>query len=273
MKIDGRQIAQEILSVLKERIAKQNVKPHLAIIIIGNNPASLAYVKQKELRAKDIGSKTTLISLAPKTREDELIAKINELNSDKTLHGIIVQKPLPKHMNNDRINLSITPEKDIDGFTANSKFDSPIGLAVLEILKKLYKDFAVLKNKKIVILGKGETGGKPIKQAFLKLDVDPIVVDSKTQNPEKIIKTSDIVISAVGKKEVIKPNMLKKSAVLIGAGQHIEEDGQFHGDYEEEKIKDIASFYTITPGGIGPVNVAMLLKNLLKATEIIWPTT
>ncbi len=266
MKINGKKIAQEILDELKNNIAKKNIKPHLAIIVVGKNPPSLSYVKQKQLKAKEIGIKTTLISFNESVNENKLINVIKKLNNDKKINGIIVQKPLPKQIDNQEINKSVNPQKDIDGFNPNSRFTNPISLAVLKILKNIYKDLSVLKNKKIVILGKGETGGKPIIKTFFKLGINPVVIDSKTKNPEKIIKLSDIVISAVGK-EIIKPNMLKKGVVLIGTGQHIEKDKKFYGDYNEEEIKNIASFYTTTPGGIGPINVAMIFKNLLLKND------
>jgi len=266
MKINGKQIAKNILKELKKDIAKRKTKPHLAIIIIGNNPSSISYVKQKQLKAKNIGVKISLIKLDEKISENELINIIEKLNNDQKINGIIVQKPIPKQINNEKINLSINPEKDVDGFSPNSKYNPPIGLAILEVLKNIYKDLSALKNKKIVILGKGETGGKPIRKTLLKLGLSPIIIDSKTKNPKKIIKSSDVVISVVGKKEVIKDNMLKKGVVLIGAGQHLE-DQNFYGDYNEKEIKNTASFYTTTPGGIGPINVAMIFKNLLQKKD------
>ncbi len=263
MKIEGKKIAQNILTQLKKEIAKKKTKPHLAIIIVGENPASISYVKQKIIKAKEIGIETTLITLNEKITEKTLIDSIDKLNNNERITGIIVQKPLPKHIDNKKINSSINPQKDIDGFNPNSKFTPPIGLAALEILKHIYKDLNILKNKKIVILGKGETGGKPISKTFLKLGINPVVIDSKTKNIEKDIKLADIIISAIGKKEIIKAEYLKKRVILIGIGQHLEKE-KFYGDYNEKEIKKIASLYTTTPGGMGPINVAMLLKNLIS---------
>jgi methylenetetrahydrofolate dehydrogenase (NADP+) / methenyltetrahydrofolate cyclohydrolase len=267
MKIDGKQIAQGILEDLKIKIEKEAKKPHLAIVSVGNDPASISYVKQKQLRAEEIGAKTTLIKLDSRIDENELVAVIEKLNNNNDINGIIVQKPLPEQIDNRVIDLRINPKKDIDAFNPESKFVFPIGLAILEVLKKIYKNLENLKNKKIVILGKGETGGKPIRETLERTGVDPIIIDSKTVSPKQIINTADIIISAVGKKNIIKSSMLKNGVALIGAGQHRENDGEFHGDYEEEEIKNITSFYTPTPGGIGPINVAMLLKNLFDATQ------
>jgi methylenetetrahydrofolate dehydrogenase (NADP+) / methenyltetrahydrofolate cyclohydrolase len=268
MKIDGRQIAKEILDSLRIKIAKQNVKPHLAIIIVGTDPASITYVKQKQIKAEEIGAETTLVNLKTETSQEDLAKLVDKFNKDSAINGIIVQKPLPSHIDNNMINLSINSKKDIDGFNPNTQFESPIGLSILEVLKKTYSNLTSLRDKNIVILGKGETGGKPIKNTLLKLGVKPIIVDSKTENPDEIIKNADIVISAVGKKEIIKASTLKKETVLIGTGQHMEEDKQLHGDYEEKEIENIVSFYTPTPGGIGPINVAMLLKNLCSASGL-----
>jgi len=275
MKIDGREIAQKIFEELREKVRKlkeKNIIPTLAIILVGDDPPSKAYVRQKDLRAKEIGAETTIKYLLLNVLTDELLEIIEQFNKDKNIHGIIVQQPLPAHINVQDVTQAIDPQKDVDGFNLNSKFQPPISMAVLKILEKTYghlpgEQKRHLKNTKIVIAGKGKTGGKLIAQAFKKLGIEPIVVDSKTKNPQNLTKTADIIISAVGKSNVIKPDMIKKGVTLIGIGLHKEVDGKLHGDYEEEEIKNIASFYTPTPGGVGPVNVAMLLKNLVTAAE------
>jgi methylenetetrahydrofolate dehydrogenase (NADP+) / methenyltetrahydrofolate cyclohydrolase len=264
MKIDGVIIAQEILDSLKNKIAENKTTPHLAIIIVGDDPASKAYVRQKVLKAEEIGIKTTLVALDSGIEEEELLTEIKKLNNDDSITGIIVQKPLPKQIRNEIVNETINPSKDIDGFNPAAKFTPPISLSVLEIFIRIYKNLDHIKNKIIVILGKGETGGKPIKETLEKIGCNVILIDSKTKNSNEILKTANIVISAVGKKEIVNPQDLQEDVVLIGVGQH-EENGKFFGDYSEESIQSIASFYTPTPGGIGPINVAMLLKNLVEA--------
>lgn len=263
MKIDGKQIAQKILDELKLKIEKLGKTPNLAIILIANDPASVAYVEQKRLKAKQIGAKTTIINLESRIQNSELEELIDRLNKDNSIHGIIVQQPLPPQINLEKITQAIDPIKDVDGFHAKSKFEPPIAEAVLEILKN-----TPLKSKNIVIVGKGETGGKLIIQAIKKMRIEPIVIDSKTKNSQTLTKKADIIISAVGKSNVIKPEMIKKGTILISIGLHKDPDGKLHGDYNENEIKDIAAFYTPTPGGVGPINVAMLLKNLLIACEI-----
>jgi methylenetetrahydrofolate dehydrogenase (NADP+)/methenyltetrahydrofolate cyclohydrolase len=267
MKIDGKQIAKKILNYLKNRIQKLNVVPHLAIILVGNDPASIAYIEQKKLKAEQIGAKTTMINLDSKIGASELNEEIKKLNSDHAVHGIIVQRPLPLHVDSRIISLAISPKKDVDGFHPNSEFEMPIALAVLRILKEVHASTPGVDVRKIVVIGKGETGGQPIIQTLKKMGINPTVIDSKTKNPEIIMKNADVIISSVGKPHVIKANMIKKGVTLISIGLHKGFDGKLHGDYSEKEIKDIASFYTPTPGGVGPVNVAMLLKNLLIACE------
>ena len=262
MKIDGRRIANTILNDLKTKVKKLNVIPHLAIILVGNDPASIAYIEQKDLKAKIIGAKTTIINLESRIKNSELKKLIEKLNDDNSVHGIIVQQPLPSHINIKEITETIDPKKDVDGFNPKSKFQPPIALAVLKIIKPFLS-----KSKRIVTLGKGETGGKPVAEVLKKMNIKPIIIDSKTKNPQHLTKNADIIISAVGKPNVIKPDMIKRGVILISIGLHKGTDWKLHGDYEEEQIKDLASFYTPTPGGVGPVNVAMLLKNLVASCE------
>jgi methylenetetrahydrofolate dehydrogenase (NADP+) / methenyltetrahydrofolate cyclohydrolase len=265
MKIDGKKISQNILDELKKKVEKlkeKNITPHLAIILVGDNSASITYVNQKKIKAEQIGANTTIIRLPSNISESELIQIVKPFNQNKTIHGIIVQQPLPQNINTETITQAIDPKKDVDGFNSKSQFAMPIALAILDIIKNIgISDF---KSKSIVVIGKGETGGKPIIQALQELGIKPSIVDSQTENPENITKNADIIISAVGKTNIIKQEMMKQNAILIGVGQH-KENGKIIGDYDEEKIKDIASFYTPTPGGVGPIDVTMLLKNLITS--------
>lgn len=258
MKIDGKKIAQLILDDLKLRIQKLNIVPHLAIILVGSDPASIAYVNQKKIKGEQIGAKITVINLESGIQNSELKEIIDKLNNDKSVHGVIVQQPLPPAINIEEITQTIDQKKDVDGFHIDSEFKSPIAAAVIEILKDV-----PLKSKNIVVVGKGETGGKLIIQGLERIGFNPIVIDSKTENPQMLTKNADIIISAVGKPNMITGAMIKKGVILISIGMHKEKDGKLHGDYNEEEIKSKASFYTPTPGGVGPVNVAMLLKNLV----------
>jgi len=278
MKIDGKQIADEILENLKKRVGelkKKKIIPKLAIILVGNDPASAAYVKQKELKVKEIGAKTTTLHLPNKTSQISLIKTIQQFNNDNSIHGIIVQQPLPQKINPEDITNAIAPKKDVDGFHPDSHFQMPIAMAVLKILEKVYiytpgiqsRFVDWLKTKKIVVIGKGETGGKPVIAMLKKMKIPFGLIDSKTKNPENLTKQVDIIISAVGRVNTLKPQMIKRRAILIGIGISRRKSAKLMGDYDQNRIKNIASFYTPTPGGIGPVNVAMLFKNLVLAAE------
>lgn len=278
MKIDGRQIAKKILEELRtkaEKLRKSSITPRLAIILVGDDPASVAYVNQKKIKAELIGAQTTIKHFPSGTSQLTLLKTIQQFNNDKNVHGLIVQQPLPKHIDTNLITQAINPKKDVDGFNPDSKFEMPIAMAALKILEEIrsstpgvqpqFVDW--LKAKKIVVMGKGETGGKPIINALQKIGIEPAIIDSSTMKPELITQNADIIICAVGKANILKPQMIKRGVVLIGIGISKGESAKLMGDYDQNEIKNIASFYTPTPGGIGPVNVAMLLKNLITATE------
>lgn len=267
MIIDGKAIAGEILNDLKTRVnnlKEKRITPTLQIILVGENTQSESYVRQKKLKGEEIEIKVNVLRLESGINNLELLKTIEQLNNDNNVNGIIIQRPLPIQINSNEIDQTVLPEKDVDGFNKNSKFHPPLGEAIITLLKSVDKDF---KTKKIVIIGKGKTGGEPVIKTFKKLGINFNVVDRSTHNSSFIIHNSDIIISAVGKPNTIKPEMIKKNAILISIGLYKGNDGKLYGDYDEEKIKDIASFYTPTPGGVGPVNVACLLKNVIEAAK------
>lgn len=267
MKIDGKAIAENIFTDLKKRVVKlkqKGITPHLVIILIGDDPASQAYVRQKVLKGEAIGVKVTVQSLPKAISQDKLLRSLKLLNADKNIHGIIVQRPLPTHIDEKAIDKAVIPQKDVDGFHINSLFDMPLAIAVIRILEEADKDY---RKKNIVIIGKGQTGGGPIIKKLRTLNIEPKIVDSKTHNQQLLTRKADILISAVGKPQMVKPDMLRKGVILISIGMHKGKDGKLHGDYDEKEIENIATFYTPTPGGVGPVNVAMLLENIVKAAE------
>lgn len=271
MKIDGKMIAEEISSELKLRVEKlkeRNIVPHLYIITFGKNDQTESYLKQKLLRAEQIGAKITIKRFEENVSNDIVYDLIQDLNKDKNVHGIIIQRPLLKDLDEEKISLAVNPQKDVDGFRPDSTFGAPVALAVLKCIEKTNHQNIneYLNGKKISIVGKGITAGKPTINLFKKMGIKITIIDSKTSNMEAILKNSDIIISAVGKDRIIKPEDIKNGAVLIGIGMHVV-DGKLKGDYEEDEIKNVASFYTPTPGGVGPLNVTMLMKNLVEATE------
>lgn len=276
MKIDGREIAKKILDELTIKVQKLKEKgiiPTLAIILVGDNPESASYVGQKELKATKIGAEVITKRLQDGTSETEILNLIQRLNKDPKIHGIIVQRPV-KDVSSQRLNEAVSPEKDVDGFNPSSKFDYPVASAVLMILEQVFRSnikidqfYDYLQKTQIVLIGKGETGGDPIKKTFNKHQISFSLIDSRSVEPKKTLKSADVVISAVGKPGIVRPETLKRGVILVSVGLSKGADGKMRGDYNEEEIKNIASYYTPTPGGVGPVNVAMLLKNLVDAAS------
>ena len=245
-------------------------------------------------RGSDIYSDRGLILVDTKFefgfKDGQLMLIDEALTTDSSVHGVIIQRPLPPHFIEDEIKTAVIPEKDVDGLHPNPTFTPPLALAVMTILQEINKKEAKpsflsrvqflkrgktfshenfkkwLTSKNLVFIGRGEAGGKPIISHVEKIGIPHQVIHSKTQNREDILKTADVIITAVGKKDMVTPDMIKQGVILIGVGLH-KEDGKLSGDYDEEKIRHIASFYTPTPGGVGPVNVAMLLKNVVQAAK------
>lgn len=285
MKVDGRQIAAKIYEKLQSRVGelkKTGITPHLTVILIGKDPASVTYVNQKQKWGKFIGAKITILRFSESITIEELTKKIQQLNTDLDNHAILIQRPVPEQIDTKTLALLVNSQKDVDGFHPDSPYTLPLPLAVVKILEEIYKIpltpfikggaegggfISWLKSQEIVILGKGATAGGPILKYLNQLGVNPTQIDSKTPSPEELIKKADIAISAVGKPNTITPEKIKKGVILIGVGIFRGEDEKLHGDYDEACIKNIAGFYTPTPGGVGPVNVAMLLDNLLNTTE------
>lgn len=299
MKLDGKKLSAIVYEDLERRVRKLKLKgiiPHLAVVLVGNDPASEAYVHQKKKNGEQIGCLVSVHVYPESVSQRELIIRIKELNRKKDVHGIIVQRPLPNHLDELEVDEATDPEKDVDGFLEESPFKEPIALAVDKLLKEALKEIAAkpqhidqislnlgqyasidhyiqaeykawIQQKKVVVLGKGKTGGTPIINYLTSLNVKPEIIDSKTLHPESITKDADIIISTVGKPHMIKKDMIKKGVILIAIGMHRGNDGTLQGDYDEEEIADVAECYTPVPGGVGPVNVAMLLTNLVIAAE------
>lgn len=274
MELSGRKLAEDVLGNVKARVlrlAKKETIPELAIVTVGGEDAWFSYVTQKLKTAERIGIKTKLISLDGKS-EDELFKIVQELNESKSVHGIIVQRPIPASFNRERIVSAIKTMKDIDGFRSDSPYTVPVVLAVQHFIKEAYgvttaSDLKkVLVNQSVLVVGKGETAGKPTTKWLNSERADYNTINTKTKDPCQYIKKADIVISAVGKSHVIDPKCLKKGVVLIGIGIH-KENGKLVGDYDEEQIKSIAKAYTPSPGGVGPLNLAYLFQNLVTAAE------
>ncbi|MCX8008326.1 MAG: bifunctional 5,10-methylenetetrahydrofolate dehydrogenase/5,10-methenyltetrahydrofolate cyclohydrolase [Patescibacteria group bacterium] len=270
--INGRNIADEILENLRQEIHKKHRVPRMVVVLIGNDPSSLSYIRQKQYAAERIGAICQIKQFPHDVSQEIITEEINNANADTTVHGIIVQRPIPKSCVS--IPTLISPQKDIDGLLPESPHEAPSAAAVLTILQEIYKKafshqhadfFSWLRSNHIVVIGKGETAGKPLRLLLEKHSIPFTGIDQSTLNPQDLMKTADILVSCVGKKHIITASMIKHGVILISVGLTRDPDGTIHGDYDEHDIHDKASLYTPTPGGVGPVTVACLMQNLVKA--------
>lgn len=280
MRIDGKAIATEILEGLADKVTAlkiQGITPTLAVILVGDDPGSLSYIKQKTITAEKIGAKLILEQLPATTSQETLASAISYYNHDASVHGLIVQRPVPG-ANVEQILGSVLPSKDVDGFIPQSPFQVPVARAIITILTQIHhqlfaqnlirEDFLPwLIAQPIAVVGRGETAGRPIAHLLATYGCTLSVIHSQTPNRETILKKAAIIISCVGKPRVITKSQVARGVILISVGLSQGADGQLHGDYEESEVSDVASFYTPTPGGVGPINVACLLQNLLDATR------
>lgn len=267
MKIDGRSIAQQLLDNLKIQTAKLKqsaITPTLAVISIGDNRSSEIYIRQKKLKAEEIGAKVDVYNFDQNVSNEEIKILVQKLNNDPLINGIIIQRPAPKHIQIDQLVELISPRKEIDGFGINSSYSIPVAEAVYRMLLTTCPE-QELQTKNIVVLGKGETAGSPIINYLKRKGIEAKVIDSKTKNREELLKNADIIISAVGKENVLKAEEIKNGAVVIGVGLGEDDIGKLRGDFNQEEVEKVASVYSPTPGGVGPVNVAILMENLVNA--------
>lgn len=269
MRIDGKTIAEAILKNLTREVVmlkQKGVNPTLAVIQVGDDPASTTYIRQKQKASDKIGAILIHKKLPKNTSFQSINETIQQCNNDSSIHGIIVQRPLPKNLHADTIRLS----KDVDGFLPNSPYPVPVAAAVITILKQLTGSRPVKKQGEtpsIVVLGRGDTAGKPVAEALIKRGYNISIVHSQTPKPDDQIRAADIVVSCVGKPNVVRHDNIKTGVILLSVGISRDRKGKLHGDYQEDEIKDVAAFYTPTPGGIGPVNVACLMKNFVQAAS------
>ena len=265
--LDGKKLRDKILADLKTRLGGFEKKPTLVVILVGDNPASKIYVNNKKKTAENIGINSIILNYPENVSEYELLSKINELNQDSDVNAILVQLPLPKHINKDNIINSIDPIKDVDGFT-------PTNLGLLfsgqtpnvypctpkGILLLLDEYNIELDGKHAVIVGRSNIVGKPLSQMMLQKNATVTVCHSHTKNLAQITKTADIVISAVGEK-IIEENMLKSNCVVIDVGIFKDDNGKTRGDVDFEGVSKIASHITPVPGGVGPMTITSLMLN------------
>lgn len=272
--IDGRKIASGIIENIKKEISRLDFVPLFCDVLVGEDLSSVQYVGMKAKKAESVGIHFHKATFPASISTEDLIKEIKILNKVENMCGIIVQLPLPESIDKKAILDSIDPHLDVDclGSIASDKFYNgdtslgfPTALACMALLDLLNLD---LKNKKVVVLGQGILVGKPVTALLHFRNISPLVVRSKTENKEKIIKEADVIISGMGHGKYITGDMIKKGAVLIDAGTS-ESGGGIVGDVNLESVGDVASYVSPVPGGVGPVTVAMLLNNVLKVAKNI----
>lgn len=279
MDINGKQISKQIREKIKQTVSQlPGRKPCLAVILVGENPASEIYVNRKVMACKEAGMESILVNLPDTTAESELVTEIEKLNRDPSVDGILVQLPLPKEINSDLIAQTISPEKDVDGFHPVNLGKLLIGstdgfipctpLGIQELLLHTGIDPA---GKHAVIIGRSNIVGKPMAALLTQNakggNATVTIVHSRTQNLEEITREADIVIVAIGKPKFVNRSMVKKGAVVIDVGINRQSEKSIVGDADYESLKEHCSFITPVPGGVGPMTIAMLLQNTLKSFQ------
>ncbi|RST73779.1 bifunctional methylenetetrahydrofolate dehydrogenase/methenyltetrahydrofolate cyclohydrolase FolD [Siminovitchia acidinfaciens] len=274
--IDGKKISQEIRKQLErevEELTAKGIKPGLAVILVGEDPASRTYVTSKQKSCRAIGMESVLIEYPDDVSENELLDKIRELNADDSIHGILVQLPIPPHISETKVIETISPEKDVDGFhpinigkmmTGQDTFLPCTPYGVIKML-----EFMDIKpeGKHAVIIGRSNIVGKPMGQLLLNANATVTYCHSRTADLKSITEQADILVAAVGKAKMIKADHVKQGAVVIDVGIHRDEHGKLCGDVDFEDVKDKASYITPVPGGVGPMTITMLLYNTVKSAK------
>jgi methylenetetrahydrofolate dehydrogenase (NADP+)/methenyltetrahydrofolate cyclohydrolase len=271
--IDGRKVASEIRAEIKEELNKMDGKPFLATILVGDDPASQSYVSFKEKACKEVGMANVIFRLDKTISQEELIKKITELNEDNSVNGILLQLPLPDHLNEKDALLKISPDKDVDGLhyinvgRLHAGFDGFIPCTPYGIMHMLKRSNVDLKGAEVVVVGRSNLVGKPIARLLEMEHATVTICHSRTRDLGEVTKRADIIIAAVGRARIIKKDMVKKGAVVIDVGTN-RVDGKLVGDVDFENVKEVASLITPVPGGVGPMTITMLLWNTMKAFKL-----
>ncbi|EJV81104.1 bifunctional methylenetetrahydrofolate dehydrogenase/methenyltetrahydrofolate cyclohydrolase FolD [Bacillus mycoides] len=274
--IKGNEVAEKKRAQLKEKVVKlkeQGIVPGLAVILVGEDPASRSYVKGKEKGCEQVGIYSELIELPETITEERLLAEIDRLNGDDRINGILVQLPLPKHIEEKAIIERISPEKDVDGFhpisvgrmmTGQDTFLPCTPHGILELVKETNLDIS---GKHVVVIGRSNIVGKPVGQLFLNENATVTYCHSKTQNIKELSKLADILIVAVGRPKMVTADYIKEGAVVIDVGVNRLETGKLCGDVDFDNVLDVAGYITPVPKGVGPMTITMLLHNTVESAK------
>ena len=274
--IDGKELAKNIRLKLKDEVIElknADINPKLAVIMVGDDKASKVYVKNKSKACEDVGIEYEEYILPEKTKMEELLELIEKLNNDETVHGILVQSPLPKGLDANEAFRTISPKKDVDGFNPinvgklSLNQDCFVSCTPYGIIKMLEAYNIEIEGANAAIIGRSNIVGKPLAQCLLNKNATVTICHSKTKNLKEITKQADIVIAAIGKAEFVTEDMVKNGATVIDVGINRMDDGKLLGDTDFENIKNKASYITPVPGGVGPMTIAMLMHNVVKAAK------
>ena len=274
--LDGKAVSlkvKESVKVRADELKKFGVEPTLAVVLVGEDKASQTYVRAKEKACNEYGIKSVAHRLSENTTQNELLALINVLNLDDSIHGILVQLPLPKHIDTNVVLAAIDPRKDVDGFHAVNVGKLVSGLdgfvpctplGVMEILKEYGIDVAGLNA---VVIGRSNIVGKPMANLLLNASATATITHSKTKNLKEICKNADLIVTAIGRPFFLKADMVKDGAVVVDVGINRLDDGRLVGDVDFDEVAPKCSYITPVPGGVGPMTIAMLLNNTILAAQ------
>lgn len=275
--IDGKQISLDIKNELKEKVAKykeQGIEITLVVVKVGNDPASAVYVRNKEKACEYVGINSKTLALPEETTEEELLNVVKKLNEDKNVNGILVQLPLPKHIDESKVLLTIDSTKDVDGFHPVNVGKMVIGedtflpctpAGIIEMIKRTDID---IEGKECVVIGRSNIVGKPMAMLMLKENATVTIAHSRTKDLKEVTKRADIIVAAIGKAKFVTADYVKEGAVVIDVGMDRDENGKLCGDVDFESVSKVASAITPVPGGVGPMTVTMLLVNCLRSVEL-----
>lgn len=274
--IDGKALAAKMQAELKVKVDKlkeaDNV-PGLAVILVGEDPASQIYVRNKARQATAIGLNSSVVRLPETVSEQELLDLIEQYNQSEQWHGILVQLPLPEHISEEKVLLAIDPEKDVDGFhpmnmgrlwSGNPLMIPSTPAGIMEMFREYNVE---LSGKRAVVIGRSNIVGKPMAQLLMMADATVTIAHSKTENLRELTKEADVLVVAIGRDRMIKAEDVKEGAVVIDVGMNRDEDGKLHGDVDFDEVKDVASLITPVPGGVGPMTITMLMEQTVRAAS------
>ena len=275
--IDGKAISAEVRREIaidtKRLIEKTGVTPGLAVIIVGEDPASQVYVRNKRRACEEVGFYSEAYELPEATTQEELEALVERLNGDKNIHGILVQLPLPKHLDEEKILLKISPDKDVDAFHPYNVGRIMIGnydflpCTPAGVMELIHRSGVSVSGKECVVVGRSNIVGKPMAMLLLHDNGTVTVCHSRTKDLAEVTRRADILVAAIGKADFFTADMVKEGAVVIDVGMNRRADGKLTGDVDFESVSRVASYITPVPGGVGPMTITMLMKNTLKAAQ------